>query len=100
MEIKACLGHASITTTLNTYGHLFPSVEERLRSDSPSGWTKWRVMPPVCRLWAARKWSPGRRGTGKTASGLQLRVVEVRGVEPLTSAVRRQRSTTELHPRG
>jgi hypothetical protein len=25
--------------------------------------------------------------------------VEVRGVEPLTSAVRRQRSTTELHPR-
>jgi hypothetical protein len=27
------------------------------------------------------------------------RQVEVRGVEPLTSAVRRQRSTTELHPR-
>jgi hypothetical protein len=26
-------------------------------------------------------------------------LVEVRGVEPLTSAVRRQRSTTELHPR-
>jgi site-specific DNA recombinase len=26
-------------------------------------------------------------------------IVEVRGVEPLTSAVRRQRSTTELHPR-
>ncbi len=27
------------------------------------------------------------------------RIVEVRGVEPLASAVRRQRSTTELHPR-
>src|ERR671918_1710164 len=28
----------------------------------------------------------------------EQQVVEVRGVEPLTSAVRRQRSTTELHP--
>ena len=29
----------------------------------------------------------------------KIQIVEVRGVEPLTSAVRRQRSTTELHPR-
>ena len=29
----------------------------------------------------------------------KAQIVEVRGVEPLTSAVRRQRSTTELHPR-
>ncbi len=28
----------------------------------------------------------------------KVALVEVRGVEPLTSAVRRQRSTTELHP--
>ncbi len=35
-------------------------------------------------------------GMGLSKTGL----VEVRGVEPLTSAVRRQRSTTELHPRG
>ena len=35
-------------------------------------------------------------GVGSSKAGL----VEVRGFEPLTSAVRRQRSTTELHPRG
>lgn len=29
-EIQARLGHASITTTLNTYGHLMPSLDERL----------------------------------------------------------------------
>jgi integrase len=30
MEIKTRLGHASITTTLNVYGHLFKSLDERL----------------------------------------------------------------------
>jgi integrase len=29
-EIQARLGHSSITTTLNVYGHLFPSLDERL----------------------------------------------------------------------
>jgi integrase len=29
-EIQARLGHASITTTLNTYGHLWPSLGEQL----------------------------------------------------------------------
>lgn len=28
--VQARLGHASITTTLNTYGHLLPSLEEQL----------------------------------------------------------------------
>jgi hypothetical protein len=28
--IQARLGHASITTTLNTYGHLFPSLDTEL----------------------------------------------------------------------
>jgi integrase len=28
--IRARLGHASITTTLNTYGHLFPSLDTEL----------------------------------------------------------------------
>lgn len=31
-EIQARLGHSSITTTLDRYGHLFPSLDERLRS--------------------------------------------------------------------
>ena len=30
-EIQARLGHSSITTTLDRYGHLFPSLDERLR---------------------------------------------------------------------
>jgi hypothetical protein len=30
MYVKARLGHASITTTIDQYGHLFPSVEESL----------------------------------------------------------------------
>jgi integrase len=29
-SVQARLGHASITTTLNTYGHLLPSLEEQL----------------------------------------------------------------------
>lgn len=29
-EIQARLGHSSITTTLNVYGHLFPSLDDRL----------------------------------------------------------------------
>jgi integrase len=31
-EIQARLGHSSITTTLDRYGHLFPSLDERLRT--------------------------------------------------------------------
>ena len=30
MEIKARLGHKDIKTTLNTYGHLMPTLGERL----------------------------------------------------------------------
>lgn len=30
MEIKERLGHSSIKTTFDVYGHLFPSLEERL----------------------------------------------------------------------
>ena len=29
-SVQARLGHASVTTTLNTYGHLLPSLEEQL----------------------------------------------------------------------
>ena len=29
-ELQAHLGHSSITTTLNVYGHLFPNLGERL----------------------------------------------------------------------
>ncbi len=29
-EIQIRLGHASITTTMNVYGHLLPSLDERL----------------------------------------------------------------------
>lgn len=45
-EIQARLGHSSITTTLDRYGHLFPSLDERLsigldelfrRSETESG---------------------------------------------------------------
>jgi len=31
--VQARLGHASITTTLNTYGHLFPSLDEQLTEE-------------------------------------------------------------------
>ena len=30
--VSAVLGHASITTTLNTYAHLFPNKQEKLVS--------------------------------------------------------------------
>ncbi|MEV6490052.1 tyrosine-type recombinase/integrase [Actinoplanes sp. NPDC051633] len=31
VTIQHALGHASATTTLNTYGHLMPSAEDRTR---------------------------------------------------------------------
>lgn len=33
LTIKTRLGHASITTTLDRYGHLFPSIDEALADD-------------------------------------------------------------------
>lgn len=40
-EIQARLGHSSITTTLDRYGHLFPSLDERLRTGLEE--TFWRA---------------------------------------------------------
>jgi integrase-like protein len=45
-EIQELCGHASITTTLNVYGHLF----EASSNDSPSAWTRRSapLVPPIC----------------------------------------------------
>lgn len=34
VTVQHALGHARATTTLNTYGHLFPSAEDRTREAS------------------------------------------------------------------
>jgi hypothetical protein len=57
------LGHSSITTTLDRYGHLLPGMDEALAE--------------------RMDW----------AFDLRVLYVEVRGFEPLTPAVRRQCST-------
>jgi integrase len=48
-EIQARLGHASITTTLNTYGRLWPSLGAQLdeRIDS----VHWEARANVASMW-------------------------------------------------
>ena len=46
--LQARLGHETITMTLDTYGHLFPSVEEALAGVLDQLYTPGPVaMPPV-----------------------------------------------------
>jgi integrase len=49
-EIQARVGHSSITVTLDRYGHLFPSLDERLaeRLDAVAGAAAERIV--------ARRW--------------------------------------------
>lgn len=44
-EIQARLGHSSITTTLDRYGHLFPSLDERLREGLEDLFQQAKSMP-------------------------------------------------------
>jgi integrase len=48
VTVRRALGHASATTTLNTYGHLWPDADDRTRAatdglmsaalDDPAAW--------------------------------------------------------------
>ena len=42
-EVMEHLGHTNIQTTINTYGHLFPSVRERIRSALEDTWDEART---------------------------------------------------------
>jgi integrase len=41
-EIQVRLGHASIVTTMNVYGHLLPSLDERLTAGLDEAYQKAR----------------------------------------------------------
>ena len=50
-EIQARLGHASITTTLNTYGHLWPSLGVQLDEAMDPAFQEARAN--VASMWPA-----------------------------------------------
>jgi hypothetical protein len=65
-EIQELCGHASITTTLNVYGHLFESLQERLaeRLDETFRAARAPYLPPE----VAENVVPLRRRARKAAS--------------------------------
>ena len=48
-EVMEHLGHTSIQTTINTYGHLFPSVRDRIRAHLEDTWEEARVDEAAAR---------------------------------------------------
>jgi integrase len=60
--IQARMGHASITKTLNTYGHLFPSLDvelanrlEAVRADAIAARVRHAASPAVVPIGAAKR---------------------------------------------
>ena len=39
-EVMNHLGHTKIQTTIDTYGHMFPTVRERIRTDLENAWAE------------------------------------------------------------
>lgn len=58
-EVSAHLGHTNIQTTINTYGHMFPSVRDRIRESLELTLDEARGVAPVTNLDDARKGSEG-----------------------------------------
>ncbi|MBX6384218.1 MAG: tyrosine-type recombinase/integrase [Microbispora sp.] len=47
-EVSRWLGHESITTTVDLYGHLVPEASERARSALDSAFRSALDVPPLC----------------------------------------------------
>ncbi len=82
LVIKERLGHASITTTLDTYGHLLPSLEsDLLDALEASMMDVHEAQTAPGRPWS-RKLETGQ--SSETHSDLPLSSVGLRGFEPPT----------------
>ena len=89
-EVAARAGHASVSFTLDRYGHLYPEADLSLRS----GWTRSGRPAEADRESSRPKRGPARserpRGSATTANGcsdLRVQVVGVTGLEPVTSSL-------------
>jgi len=67
-EIQARLGHASITTTLNTYGHLWPSLGAQLDEAMDRAYQEARAN--VASMWPASDQEPVPVASRSGESGL------------------------------
>jgi hypothetical protein len=101
-EVAARAGHASVSFTLDRYGHLYPEADTALRDrldvlygsarPTPEG-TVVRLRGHAGRGPSVAPGGPGerqerRRGGSGRRPDLQILGVEVRGFEPLASSVR------------
>jgi hypothetical protein len=79
------LGHTNIQTTINTYGHLFPNVRERIRVALEDTWDEGHRSAGCDSRGLPAAWAPGapasRAGTPPLTWAF---LVELRGFEPLT----------------
>ncbi|MDQ3533132.1 MAG: hypothetical protein M3456_12350, partial [Actinomycetota bacterium] len=50
-EVQVRLGHSSITTTMNVYGHLLPSLDEQLTSGLERTYREARREANVDQMW-------------------------------------------------
>lgn len=69
-EIQARLGHSSITTTLNVYGHLFPSLDERLAERLDATYQQARSNRDVDQAWTRPDATVIELGAGSSEKGL------------------------------
>jgi hypothetical protein len=82
--IQSRLEHASITTTLNTYEHLFTQLDKEFAGRLDNIGRTAAVAASLPPLDANRRWNCGSLAARKW-SGTRLFPVDPRGLEPLTS---------------
>ena len=86
-EIQARLGHSSITTTLDRYGHLMPSLGHQLAANLDE--MRKKAVSDVDQMWTKtmRTSSSSRAGRENTTIYLRIRKVGGTGFEPVTPAL-------------
>ena len=62
------LGHSSITVTLNTYGHLFPAIDEALSDRLDAVFESAKPPSVVARGWHADKAADPQDGAGEPST--------------------------------
>ena len=101
-EVAARAGHASVSFTLDRYGHLYPEADTALRDRLDALYGTAQAAPdgtccpavPAARAWpqCGPRWPRGRRERRRCMSRRRSDLlgcgVEVRGFEPLASSVR------------
>jgi hypothetical protein len=94
LQVKRRMGHEDIRTTFDTYGHLFPDREEQLVAALDRRKRRARAQHADSMMTVARGDVADLEEKRRSDQGKEL--VDLRGVEPLTSPVRGVRSQKSI----